>query len=51
MEDIGVPIAEKSAKFLDQLRLLIRQQQLAYATEKRRVSAMLSELQRVLAVS
>ena len=34
MEDIRVPLAEKPEKILDQLRLLMPQQRLAYTTEK-----------------
>jgi integron integrase len=34
MEDVRVPVTEKPAKYLDQLRLLMRQQNLAYTTEK-----------------
>jgi integron integrase len=34
VEDVRKPVAEKPTKFLDQLRLLMRQQQLAYPTEK-----------------
>ena len=34
MENMRVPVAEKPTRFLDQLRLLMRQQQLSYSTEK-----------------
>ena len=34
MDDIRVPMAAKPAKFLDQLRVLMRERQLAYPTEK-----------------
>jgi integron integrase len=34
MDDVRTPLAEKPARFLDQLRVLMRQQQLAYPTEK-----------------
>lgn len=34
MDDIPKPVAENPTRFLDQLRVLMRQQQLAYATER-----------------
>jgi len=34
MEDIRMPVAGKPARFLDQLRVLMRERQLAYPTEK-----------------
>jgi len=34
VEDIRKPVAESSTRFLDQLRVLMRQRQLAYPTEK-----------------
>jgi len=34
MDDIPVPVEQKPTKFLDQLRLLMRERRLAYATEK-----------------